>query len=765
VEELGDVLPWLRLALVVAFALLATVALVRASRSGAVGWWAAAMFGSLAFALAGAWLPDELAVELPWWLDALWVVLLLLAFPYLLLRFTASFRSLPRWLEYLAATLAVGGVIATVVREAIPEARLGQPWDSYVPVMLAYWLLVSLVSVVRLWQAGRGQPTVARRRMRLMSVAAAVLALAVLAEVQLNDVPVPLRLSVLLAALFSEAAFGLGFRPPRAVRLSWRQTEERYLQTATVAVLRATTAEEVARELLPPTVRLVGGAGAVLVDPQSRVTSSYGQAPATGTTLELGEESDPNGRAAREAIPLGPGRGRLVVWTSRYTPFFGHEEVSLLRNMGAIASLALERCQLLEAERARRTAVEEAQRDAEEAREEATRANTAKSEFLSRMSHELRTPLNAILGFGQLLEISAGIDDDDREAVEHILKAGRHLLALINDVLDLSRIEVGMMTISLEPVHTGELVHDAVALIQPLADRRSIRLNVDSSRCDLYVTTDRQRCRQVLLNLLSNAVKYNRDGGEVDVACRHSAEGTLRISVRDSGPGIDPARQHRLFEPFDRLGAESSGVEGTGLGLALSKQLVERLGGSIGVDTAVKQGSTFWIDLPVTDCPANADEPHNDPPPAAPGEERKLLLVEDNLANLRVVEAMLRQRPGIAVLPAMQGKLATELAAEHHPDVIVLDLHLPDVSGREVLNRLLADPRTRDIPVVIASADASPGRLRQLREQGAFDYVTKPLDLRQFLEVLDAALEHHALVHPELKAGPGAAGDGHSPPP
>ena len=745
------VLPGLRMALMGAFLALAGLATMRASRSGAAGWWLAAVFLSLALALAGAWIPDELGMRLPWWFDTVWI-LLLLACPYLLLRFTASFRPLTTWLEAVAAAAVLGAVIATMIRASIPEAVRGPPWNTYVPVMLAYWLLLASVSVVRLWRAGRRQPTVARRRMRLMSAATAVLAAAVMLEVQLEDVSAMVSGAILLAAMVSAAVFGLGFNPPRGLRLLWRQVEEEHLQKAAMAVLRAATAEEVARELLPPTVRIVGGAGAVLVDTKLQVVASHGEAPTTGTRLEAAEEKR-RGQAARQAVPIGGEHGALIVWTSPYTPFFGREEISLLHTMAAMAGVALERSQLLEEERARRAAVEQAQREAEAAREEATRANTAKSEFLSRMSHELRTPLNAILGFGQLLEI-AELEDDDQDAVRHILKAGRHLLALINDVLDLSRIEAGMMTISLEPVHTGELVHDSVALIQPLADRRSIRLTVDDGNCDVYVSTDRQRCRQVLLNLLSNAVKYNCDGGDVEVRCSRVADSTVRIAVRDTGPGIDTALQERLFEPFERLGAEASGVEGTGLGLALTKQLVERLHGAIGVVTAPGQGSTFSIDLPVTDPPATNGEATKDPEPPSAARGRTMLLVEDNLANLHLIEAMLRQRPGISLLPAMQGKLATDLAAEHHPDVIVLDLHLPDISGREVLNRLQANPRTRDIPVIIASADATPGRVRQLREQGAFDYMTKPLNLQEFLTIVDSAIDRHERNHAHASPSP-----------
>ena len=235
-------------------------------------------------------------------------------------------------------------------------------------------------------------------------------------------------------------------------------------------------------------------------------------------------------------------------------------------------------------------------------------------------------------------------------------------------------------------------------------------------------------------------------------------EEALRVLVHDSGPGIDPARQARLFEPFERLGAEATSVEGTGLGLALTKQLVERLGGAIGVETAPGRGSTFWIDLPVTERPADLDEAPAQPERPRETGGRTLLLVEDNLANLHVVEAMLRRRPGLSVLPVMQGTLALELAYEHRPDVIVLDLHLPDLSGREVLHRLQADPRTRDIPVIIATADATPGRVRQLREEGAFEYVAKPLDLGHFLAVVDAALDRRGPV-PDSR-DPAAAPDG-----
>jgi signal transduction histidine kinase/CheY-like chemotaxis protein len=732
----ADLLLAFRLVALAAFCALAVVAAARAPRSGLGGWWAAGAFTVLSLVLLEGLVRGR--VELP---DLLLTaqILLLLTFPYLLLRFTGSFRRLPHWLEVAAGLAAAAALLATALLPPLPEERPLPTWAViYLPAVLGYWFFVSSVTVVRLWTAGRGQPTVARRRMRLMSVATAALAVALLlAGVGRGADALLLDVTVQAAILASAVAFGLGFSPPRPIRMWWSQPERGRLQTATSAVLGAATVDDMAHALLPPTTGIVGGTGAALVDKSGTVAASYGSAPPVGTHLPPEQPSDP--AAAPQIVPLGDDQGHLVVWTSTYTRFFGVEEIGLLSAMAAIAGLALQRSTLLAEEREQRAVLERTQQEAERARQEATRANLAKSEFLSRMSHEFRTPLNAILGFGQLLELSS-LSDEDEEAVGHIVKAGRHLLALVNDVLDLSRIEAGAMTISLEPVHTGELLDDATALIRPLADARSISLVVQPENCDAYIRTDRQRCRQILLNLLSNAVKYNHDGGEVQVRCERRGGDQLRMSVRDSGPGIDPARQQRLFEPFERLGAEGSGIEGTGLGLALSKQLVHAMGGEIGVTSATGEGSTFWIDLPLTEQPAETPQAHAPSAPAGSG-RRTLLLVEDNLTNLRLVEAMLRRRPEISVLPAMLGQLALDLASEHRPDIVVLDLHLPDLSGREVLNRLQSDPRTRHIPVVIASADASPGRVRQLREEGAFDYVTKPLDVHRFLEVVDAALE------------------------
>ena len=375
------------------------------------------------------------------------------------------------------------------------------------------------------------------------------------------------------------------------------------------------------------------------------------------------------------------------------------------------------------------------------AEEAAAAASRAKSEFLSRMSHELRTPLNGILGFAQLLELDAH-SPEQREGVEHILKGGRHLLGLINEVLDIARIEAGKLTISLEPVPAGDVISSALDLVRPQAASRGIRLPAGIA-CDGHVMADRQRLQQVLLNLLSNAVKYNREGGTVSVSCDRGPAGRFRLTVADTGPGIAPERMHRLFTPFDRLDAPETGVEGTGLGLALSKGLVELMGGALRAESTLGHGSRFSVELPMAESPTRALGRATVTialEPDQPGVRGTVLYIEDNLSNLRLVERIVTRRPGITLLSAMQGSRGLELAQAHRPDLIVLDLHLPDMSGQEVLAQLRAEPATREIPVVILSADATPSQVSRVLQQGAHAYLTKPLVVTQFLTLLDELL-------------------------
>ena len=380
------------------------------------------------------------------------------------------------------------------------------------------------------------------------------------------------------------------------------------------------------------------------------------------------------------------------------------------------------------------------------ARDAADRASTMKSEFLSRMSHELRTPLTSVMGFSQLLEMDTLDPKDQREAIRQIRKAGQHLLDLINEVLDIARVEAGRMPMSMEPVLVSSVIADAKDLVRPLADRRGVVFRSEGAggAFGVHVHADRQRLKQVLLNLLANAVKYCGGGCTVTVSVEERPGGILRIAVRDTGPGIAPEHLGRVFTPFDRLGADN-GEEGTGMGLALSKRLVEAMGGSIDVESELGMGATFWIDLSITEAPIVRYEREVDGAlPAAGGAAGQrvstIVFIEDNLSNVKLLEYVLSHRPGARLIPAMQGSIGLELARRHHPDLILLDLNLPDADGRDILRELKHSPATASIPVVVLSAEAIPARVEELRASGADGYLTKPLDVKEFLKTFDALL-------------------------
>ncbi|HAM01866.1 MAG TPA: histidine kinase, partial [Acidimicrobiaceae bacterium] len=351
---------------------------------------------------------------------------------------------------------------------------------------------------------------------------------------------------------------------------------------------------------------------------------------------------------------------------------------------------------------------------------------------------ELRTPLNAILGFSQLLQMDE-LAVQQNEAVEHILRGGRHLLDLIDEVLDIARIETGHLELALRPVLMADVVTEVVELNRPIAERAEVAVQ---STVDLgdspAVLADRQRLVQVVLNLVSNAVKYNRPGGRVDISCDTTSEGRVRLAVSDTGQGIRPEDMGRVFEPFNRLGADQSGMEGTGVGLALTKDLVEMMHGTLRVESVPEVGSTFIVELPLAVVPdgVRLGTRHGG---TGSTPTFRVLLVEENLESLELVERVLSRRPGVVVLAAMHGRMAVDLAREHHPDLVLLDLTLPDVAGSVVLDELGNDPLTANIPVAVLSAVAGGGQVRRLLGRGVAGQLAKPIDVRALLSLVDAA--------------------------
>lgn len=456
------------------------------------------------------------------------------------------------------------------------------------------------------------------------------------------------------------------------------------------------------------------------------------------------EEATSRGYASLIALPLtidDKTIGGLTVLSDKPAAF-EHAEVELLMELADDLAFGIKS---LRAQDDRKRA-EEAMLEAKEAAE---RANLAKSEFLSRMSHELRTPMNAILGFAQLME-SDELNVSNQENVDQILKAGWHLLELINDVLDLSRIEAGRMQLNIADVDLDQLARDCIELVLPLATKRQIQVEKTACECGdkRYVLADRTRLKQILLNLLSNAVKYNVDGGKVTIACMPSVKGMLRVTVTDTGHGMTPDQLALLFAPFTRLDADKTNVEGTGIGLAISKRITELMGGSIGVESEPGKGSTFWFELPASEHPDAVSgkvglfsDSDSEMIGSAVEKKATVLCIEDNPANMKLISQVMATRlPQFSFLSAYSGSGGLELAKIFKPDIILLDINLPDMNGIEVLAVLQAHEGTRDIPLLAVSADATPANIEAALAAGFRHYLTKPLDVNEFVHAVMTTL-------------------------
>ena len=395
-------------------------------------------------------------------------------------------------------------------------------------------------------------------------------------------------------------------------------------------------------------------------------------------------------------------------------------------------------------------ALQENNIELEAARAAAEKANLAKSEFLSSMSHELRTPLNAVLGFAQLMMSSTPPPTTAQKlSIDQILKGGWYLLRLINEILDLAMIESGKVTMSQEAMSLTEVLKDCQEMIEPQAQGRGIQMSFPRHENLFYVHADRTRVKQVMINLLSNAIKYNKQGGTVVVECAMSSESRVRVSVTDTGAGLSQDNVTQLFQPFNRLGQASSGEEGTGIGLVVTKQLVELMGGALGVESVVGVGSVFWVELEASSAPqllhdgnskTSLEQWHPDTSVVA-ATQRTVLYVEDNPANLALVEQLIARRNELKLLTATDGDQGVALARTFLPDLILMDINLPGISGFDAIAILRDDPATRHIPVLALSANAIPRQIQKGLEAGFFKYLTKPINVVEFMEALDLALE------------------------
>jgi signal transduction histidine kinase/ActR/RegA family two-component response regulator len=689
----------------------------------------------------------------PWVTGALIVLVVVSAAGLVLYR--DSLLTLPLWGRALSGcvlTAAAAFAFAAGLPGATPQAGVTEPQAVALNILLAAWCVTVAEPAYRLARLSAGLPPVQRARMR--SLAAGYSGLVVVAALIIVGVAIRggwLAITLRAVALISIPPLYLGLAPPRWLHRIWRRTEELRLRRAIHELLLfSPDRSTLARRGLDWAIRLVGAeAGLIagpdgdtlavqaLAEPEVRLPVRRSSAGSRARLVKVAV-----GPTMRQAIvqplPLQSGSGQVVVVSGALSPTFGDDEVEWIGAYAASLAIALDRAEVAELATRREA-------ELERARDLAERASRAKTEFLSRMSHELRTPLTAVIGFSELLLLEE-LGERREHHVSTILKAGEHLLDLINDILDIARIEEGRLPVVTEAVDVATVVAQVLDLARPMSVEREVAVDVSGIPDGLRVVADVHRVKQVLLNLVSNAVKYNHRGGWVEISALHR-DGWARIAVQDTGPGLRADEVERLFSPFERLSAAASGVQGIGLGLAVSKSLTEAMGGRIGVDTSPGAGSAFWVEL-------RATEPGpSELVPTARGDGGKLgtvrapslvLYVEDNPTNVGLVEGIVEAHGGLSLISVREGKHALQLAREHRPDVILLDAHLPDMDGVDVLRDLGTDAVTAKIPVVVLSADATRHQVARLLRAGAREYLTKPVRVSELVQ----ALERHLRLGP-----------------
>ncbi|TMF84282.1 MAG: response regulator [Chloroflexi bacterium] len=628
---------------------------------------------------------------------------------YALFRFRAAFLPVPPRVAraVLAAAAAAAGLLLVLV---LFSGRGPVAWPVVAAALGAFlvWALLVAEPSLRFWLAARDRPAVQRARLRALSAGfAGLLLLVVVSAAAGRAARTSLLEAVLqLLALAIVPLLYVSFAPPAWLRRQWRAREEEAFRAATQALLTAGSRKEVAELALDWAVRLVGAESGSIQDARGNLLAERG--PATsGHVLEI-------------PLAISDGQSRLTLVSGAFTPVFGQDERLRVEQYAITVAPALDRVTLVEQLRQANAELEEASRH--------------KSKFLAGMSHELRTPLNAILGFSELL-----MDDGDtltssvrQNFLANIHTSGKHLLGLINDILDLAKVEAGQTELYLESVAVEGVARGVLDLLTPLADRKQIGLHLTEE--PVSVVADHQKVKQMLINLVSNAIKFTPAGGRVDVSCRRRGQ-EVRIAVRDTGVGIAREDLPRVFEEFEQLEPPADQTaEGTGLGLALTKRFAELHGGWVEVRSQLGRGSTFTLHLPV-EAAAPAARPRV---PVAAGDGPLILVVEDNPHAADLLTTYLT-RGGYSVEVANQGSSALELARRLRPDAITLDLLLPEVDGWDVLAALKHDPETADIPVVVVTVVDSPARGRAL---GAVDYLVKPVDPRTLLD----CLEHRRLA-------------------